>query len=180
MNSRHAGAAALGLLLLGISPPAMAQSQRPTATPNTGTVGLGLTALHEDYGTGTGGEINVQVFDFRSASPFGIGLVVNAGLNSFDGFTETSVMGGVRFTLRGHAWIRPFGQILAGVEHCNTCKTTDPSFEPGVGIDVALSRGGCLCFRGEAGYRVTPADGQTFKEAHVLVGISVSPGRHGR
>jgi hypothetical protein len=168
---------ALGLLLLGIGAPAMAQSQHPTATTDSGTIGLGLTALHENYGTGKGGEIDLQVAGFKADSRLGMGLVIDGSFNLFDGFTETTMMGGVRFALRSNARIRPFGQLLVGVEHCDACKTTDPTIEPAVGVDVALSRSGRLSVRGEAGYRVTPSDGRTFKETHVLVGISVRPGR---
>lgn len=173
MRPRRLSAVALVIFLIGIRAPAMAQPSAGNPTVGRVRVGLGLTVLREDYGTGTGFEVDLQI----PVSRLHVGVIADGSFNRFDGFTETALMGGVRFALPTYARLRPFGQLLAGFEYCYPCQSTDPTFEPAVGVDVALGRNGRVAIRGELGYRFTPSDGRTFRESHVMVGISVRPRR---
>jgi hypothetical protein len=153
--------------------PAAAQTQtfhvtEPSRRPG---ISFGVTQLHERYGDGRGPEIDLLIATVKH-----MGLIVDASFNNFDGFSEASVMGGVRWTLRPDAALSPFGQLLAGVERCGACRTTDPTVEPAAGIDLAISRSHTVSVRVAAGYRITPSDLRTFKETHLFVGLSVRPG----
>lgn len=154
--------------------PAAAQTRtiRVTEPSRRPGVSFGWTALREDYGTGRGAEIDLLFPDVRH-----LGVVVDGSFNNFDGFSEATLMGGVRRALRGESALSVFAQVLAGFERCGACATTDPTVEPAVGLDLAISRSHVAALRITAGYRITPSEVRTFKETHVFVGLSVRPGK---
>jgi hypothetical protein len=131
---------------------------------------IAWSQLHESYGHGNGGEIDLLINPRNR-----VGIVINAGINGFDGFSETTLLGGLRYTVRRESAIGLFGQLLAGIERCGACKTTDPTIEPAAGVDLAFSHRSRLAVRVGAGYRITPSEVRTFKETHVFVGLSVRP-----
>lgn len=153
--------------------PVGAQSQtfrvsEPSRRPG---ISFGVTQLHERYGDGRGVELDLLLGTVKH-----LGIVVDGSLNNFDGFSELTLMGGVRWTLRRDAALSPFAQLLAGIERCGACETTDPTVEPAAGVDLAITHSHRVSLRIAAGYRITPSDVRTFKETHVFVGFSVRPG----
>ena len=164
----------LGVLaVLACAAPAIAQTRtfrvaEPSRRPG---MSFGWTMLRESYGRGNGPEIDLLLTTVKR-----LGVVVDASFNNFDGFSEATVLGGVRRTLRPQAAISPFAQLLVGFERCGACETTDPSVEPLAGVDLAISRSHVVSLRVAAGYRITPSDVRTFKETHAFVGLSVRPG----
>ena len=164
-------------LFLFISVSSFAQTPRrrtpqaPVRAGNDATeVAIGVTTLTENYGTGVGVEGDVM-FPLSTSRSMTLGGVVDGSFNKFSGFYEASVLGGVRIIANARGSIRPFGQFLAGIEHCNICASNDPSFEPGGGVDLKLSRSN-VSIRAEVGYRVTPSDIRTYKEFHFFGGIA--------
>lgn len=166
-----------GLLFL-VSISAFAQPPRRRVTPPSAPpasdakeVAVGITTLTENYGTGVGAEGDF-LFPLSTSRTMTFGGVVDGSFNKFSGFYEATVLGGVRIISNGHGSIRPFGQFLVGVEHCNICGSTDPSFEPGGGLDLKLGNGSSVSIRAEVGYRITPSDIRTYKEFHFFGGIA--------
>ena len=152
-------------------PPRRRTPQAPTPIGNDAKeVAIGFTTLTENYGTGVGAEGDL-LFPFSNSRTTTFGGVVDGNFNKFSGFYELSVLGGVRIIGTASRSIHPFGQFLVGVEHCNICASTDPSFEPGGGLDLRLS-GSNTKIRLEAGYRITPSDIRTYKEFHFFGGIA--------
>lgn len=165
-----------GLLLL-VSVSAFAQPSKRRVTPSSPPPGndarevaVGITTLTENYGTGVGAEGDF-LFPLSTSPTMTFGGVVDGSFNKFSGFYEATVLGGVRIISNGHGSVRPFGQFLVGVEHCNICAATDPSFEPGGGVDLKLSRSN-VSIRAEVGYRITPSDIRTYKEFHFFGGVA--------
>ena len=72
--------------------------------------------------------------------------------------------------------VRPFGKFMVGLQYCHECKTTDPTFEPAAGVDVAIGSSRRVAIRGLIGYRITPSELRTFKETHVQIGLTVALG----
>lgn len=165
MRTRETVAAGVVLLTLSLAAPAAAQMQIPPPPPQN-VVAIGWTVLHEKYGYGHGPELNFAVARVKRFD-----VIVDGSFNRFDGFTEVTVMGGLRVQGDQYAALIPFGQLLVGIERCGACKTTDPTVEPGGGIDLALGKSHRVYLRGAAGYRITPSARRTFKETHVTIGI---------
>ena len=163
----------LGLTATSWAVAAAAQTQtfRVTEPSRRPGFSFGVTQLHERYGDGRGPEIDLLLATVKH-----VGVVVDGSFNNFDGFSEGTLMGGVRWTLRPKSAVSPFAQVLAGVERCGPCETTDPTVEPAAGVDLAISHSHRVSLRVAAGYRVTPSDVRTFKETHVFVGLAVRPG----
>lgn len=171
---RRCRAALFSLFAVVCALPAAAQTRtirvaEPSRRPG---VSVGWTQLREDYGRGGGAEIDLLLSTVKK-----FGAVVDASFNNFDGFSEATLMGGLRRTLRAESAVSIFAQLLAGIERCGACATTDPTVEPAVGIDLATSRSHVVSLRVAAGYRITPSEVRTFKETHVFVGLSVRPGQ---
>jgi len=164
-------------LLLVSSISAFAQPPRRRATQAATPVGkdakevaVGLSTLTENYGTGVGAEGDL-LFPLSTSRSMTFGGVVDGSFNKFSGFYEVTALGGVRIISNASRSIRPFGQFLVGVEHCNICGSTDPSFEPGGGLDLKLA-GSNVSLRAEVGYRITPSDIRTYKEFHFFGGVA--------
>ena len=163
------------LLVTAASAFAQPPRRRPTQAPtpvgsDSKEVAIGITTLSENYGTGVGAEGDL-LFPFSTGRSATIGGVVDGSFNKFSGFYELTVLGGVRIIGNASRLIHPFGQFLVGVEHCNICGSTDPSFEPGGGLDLRLG-GSNTKIRLEAGYRITPSDIRTYKEFHFFGGVA--------
>lgn len=150
--------------------PAAAQTFRVNEPSNRPAFSMGWSQLHEQYGAGRGGE-----FDLLIKPRSRLGFVIDAAMNGFDGFSETTIAGGIRWSVRRESAIGLFGQVLAGIERCGACETTDPTVEPAVGVDVSLAHRRRVALRLGAGYRITPSAVRTFKETHVFVGLAVRP-----
>ena len=161
----------LGVLACAVPAGAQTRTFRVTEPSRRPGISFGWTQLHESYGNGNGLELDLLL---RTVKHFG--LVIDGSFNHFDGFSEGTLLGGVRRTLRPDAAISPFAQLLVGFERCGACETTDPSVEPSAGLDLAISRSHLVSLRVAAGYRITPSEVRTFKEPHVFVGFSVRPG----
>jgi len=174
MRTFRMGSVAALLLTLCAARPAAAQQANAGADGNRATIMLGVSMLHETYGSGWGGD--VEVTGAPTWSPLRIGWVAETGFNAFDGFGEFTVMGGVRFGPRQGAMFRPFAKLMAGLQYCHACDTLDPTFEPAAGVDVALGGSGRVSIRGLVGYRITPSERETFKEVHVQVGLTIAIG----
>jgi len=170
---RTASIAAL-LLTLCAARPAAAQQANSGADTNRTTITFAVSLLDETYGSGWGGDIEVS--GARTWSPLRMSWVAEGGLNVFDGFSELTAMGGVRIGPRQGAMFRPFAKFMAGLQYCDECKTTDPTFEPAAGVDVAIGRSGRVALRGLVGYRITPSERETFKEVHVQIGVTIAIG----
>jgi hypothetical protein len=169
------GSVAALLLTLCAARPAAAQQANPGADTNRATITLAGSLLHEgEYGSGWGGD--VEVSGARTWSPLRMGWVAEGGLNAFDGFSEFTLMGGVRFGPRFGGAVRPFGKFMVGLQYCKECKTTDPTFEPAAGVDVAIGSSRRVAIRGLIGYRITPSERRAFKEAHVQIGLTIALG----
>ena len=175
MRAFRMGSVAALLLTLCAAGPVAAQQANPSADTNRATITFAVSQLHEkEYGSGWGGDIELS--GARAWSPLRIGWVAEGGLNEFDGFGEFTVMGGVRFGPRFGGAVRPFGKFMAGLQYCHECKTTDPTFEPAGGVDVAIGRSRRVAIRGLIGYRITPSERRTFKETHVQIGVTFALG----
>jgi hypothetical protein len=174
MRTFRMGSVAALLLTLCAARPAAAQQLNFGADTNRATIMFGVSLLHETYGSGWGGEMEVS--GSRTWSPLRMGWVVEGGVNVFDGFSEWTAMGGVRFGPRQGAVVRPFGKFMAGLQYCHACKTTDPTFEPAAGVDVAVGHSRRVAIRGLVGYRITPSERRTFKEVHVQIGVTFALG----
>jgi hypothetical protein len=157
MNTVVCGAA----LMLATAVPAFAQ----------GTVGAGLSFLHDDGDTATGVTV-----DYSTAKPATDkatwGLVGDFGLNHFNGGTVTSYLGGVRVVIPGSAKVKPFAQFVIGAEHC--CGVTDLAYQPGAGVDVVISP--TLNFRAQVDFRSVRDNGDTFNEQRYTFGVSMPVG----
>ena len=172
MRTFRIGSVAALLLTLCAARPAAAQAD-PGAGTNRATITLAASLLHETYGSGWGGDIEVS--GARTWSRLLMGWVAEGGLNVFDGFSEVTAMGGVRFGPRHGGVVRPFAKFMAGLQYCHACRTTDPTFEPAAGVDVAVG-GSRMAIRGQIGYRITPSDRRTFKETHIQIGVTFAVG----
>lgn len=148
--------------LLATAAPALAQ----------GTVGAGLSFLHNDGTTATGVSVDYSSAKAATAGKATFGAVGDFDLNHFDGGTVTSYMGGVRVNIPGSAKVQPFAQFLIGAEHC--CGETDLAWQPGVGVDFAVSP--MLNVRVEIDFRNVRFDGGSTNEQRYLFGISVPVG----
>ena len=174
MRTFRIGSVAALLLSLCAARPVAAQQANPGAAINRTTITFAGSQLHEEYGSGWGGEIEVS--GARTVTPLRIGWVAHTGLNAFDGFNEFSVMGGVRFGPWNRGVVRPFAKFMAGFAACGACKTTDPTFEPAAGVDVSIGGNGRVSIRAQFGYRITPSERRTFKETHFLIGVTFAVG----
>lgn len=147
----------------------MAVSAVPAAAQ--GTVGVGLSFLHDDGATATG-----LMVDYSTAKPeagkVAVGLVGDLGLNHFDGANVTSFLGGVRVAGMAGEKASVFGQFLIGAEHC--CGSTDLAFQPGVGVDIPLTP--TLNFRFQLDFRTVRFAGNNFNEQRYTFGVSLPIG----
>lgn len=145
-------------LLLATAVPAFAQ----------GTLGAGLSFLHDDGATATG--ITVDYSNVKAAADKAtVGFVGDFGLNHFDGATVTSYMGGVRVGIPGNAKVHPFAQFVLGAEHC--CGDSNFALQPGVGVDIPINP--TLNFRAQIDFRTVRVDGASFNEQRYTFGVSV-------
>ena len=97
-------------------------------------IGAGMSFTERD-GTATG----VTVDYAHPIVPFikgPLAVLGEFGLNSAEGTTLTSYLGGVRFRWDLTRRVAPFGQFLAGAEHC--CGATNVALQPGFGVEIAV------------------------------------------
>jgi opacity protein-like surface antigen len=136
-----------------------------------GTVGAGLSFLHDDGATATGFTI-----DYASVKPATdkatFGFVGDFGLNKFDGGTVTSYLGGVRVAIPGSAKVKPFAQFVLGAEHC--CDSTNLTLQPGAGVDIAVSP--TLSVRVQIDFRNVRFDGGSANEQRYTFGVAIPVG----
>jgi hypothetical protein len=145
-------------LLLATATPALAQ----------GTVGAGLSFLHDDGATASG--IMIDYSTAKAATDKAtLGLAGDFGLNHFAGATITSYLGGVRVNIPGNEKVKPFAQFLVGAEHC--CGGTGTALQPGAGVDVVVSP--TLNFRAQIDFRSVRDNGETFNEQRFTFGVSM-------
>lgn len=147
--------------LLATAVPAFAQ----------GTLGAGLSFLHDDGATATG--ITIDYSSVKAAADKAtFGFVGDFGLNHFDGATVTSYQGGVRVGIPGNAKVHPFAQFVIGAEHC--CSSTNLTYQPGVGVDIPINP--TLNFRAQIDFRTVRVDGEGFNEQRYTFGVSMPVG----
>lgn len=137
-------------LVTGFAAPAAAQQPaQPVSGGDEQTMlfGAGLTFM--DYGdTGIGFAANA-LFNALSSSDRGrLGIVGDLGLNTFDGGTVVTVMGGPRYTFNTSGKVLPYGQFLIGI--LRSPGDTDFSPSLGVGADIAWKPN--LNFRAELSF----------------------------
>jgi hypothetical protein len=134
--------------------------------------GVGLSFLHATGSTATGIAADVRLPDFNRSDSFGWGIVGDVGFNHFSGATILSVGGGVRITFKPiNDKLRPFAQVLIGIEHC--CGSTDLYFAPGGGVDFAINRK--LNVRAQIDFRHVNAT-VGFNETRFWFGVSLPLG----
>jgi hypothetical protein len=148
-------------LLLATAAPVFAQ----------GTVGAGLSFLHDDGATATGFTI-----DYASVKPATdkatFGFVGDFGLNKFDGGTVTSYLGGVRVAIPGNAKVKPFAQFVLGAEHAGG--ETDFALQPGAGVDFVVSP--TLDVRVQIDFRNVRFDGGSVNGQRYTFGVAIPIG----
>jgi len=98
-------------------------------------IGAGVSML-ERNGSATGFTVDYA----HSIVPFTngpLGVVGEFGLHRADGSTLTSYLGGVRWRWDVSRRIAPFGQFLAGAEHC--CGSANVTLQPGFGFEIVAT-----------------------------------------
>jgi hypothetical protein len=147
--------------LLATAVPAFAQ----------GTVGAGLSFLHETGDTAAG-----LTIDYSTVKPATdkatVGVVGDFGLNRSNGVTLTSYQGGVRVGIPANAKVHPFAQFVIGAEHC--CGSTNLAYQPGVGVDIPINP--TLNFRAQIDFRTVRIDGMNFNSQRYTFGVSMPVG----
>jgi hypothetical protein len=115
-------------LLLASAIPAAAQ----------GTLGVGVSFLHEEGFTATGFDVNYSG-DISRMDKAAFGWVGDFSLHRSGEFDETVTIyqGGVRYTAMPNETVNVFGQFLLGGWHC--CGFTDFVLTPGAGVTVAIN-----------------------------------------
>lgn len=126
------------------------------------SVGANLTFLRDSEETGIGFSIDAA----KALTP-AVAVVGDFGLNSFDGWTVTSYLGGIRFTPATGSAVQPFVQALIGLEHC--CDANAFAFQLGGGVEVPVSE--ALKIRGQYDYRRTSYDGEGYNGHRFGVGV---------
>src|SRR5690349_7847849 len=147
MRTLTRGLTGLALTVALASPALAQQPSQPLSGGNDRTmlVGLGLTFLNAADETAIGVAGNA-LFNVLKATEHGnIGIAADVGVNSFDGGTVTTFMGGPRFTFNTSGKLQPYGQFLIGIAHC--CGDSD--FEPALGFGVDIAWTPKVNFRGE-------------------------------
>jgi opacity protein-like surface antigen len=134
----------------------------PAAAQST-SVGANLTFLREE-GDDTGAGVAIDVAKGLTPS---IAVAGEFGYNSFDGYSITSYLGGLRFTPAIEAPVQPFVQALFGLEHC--CDQNAFAFQLGGGVEIPVSES--LKVRGQYDYRHTRYDGEGFNGHRFGVGV---------
>lgn len=134
----------------------------PAAAQGT-SVGANLTFLREE-GDDTG--VGFQLDAAKDLNPT-VSVVGEFGLNSFDDYTITSYLGGVRFTPVVASSVQPFVQALLGLEHC--CDSNAFAFQIGGGIEVPVNDS--LKVRGQYDYRRSSYDGEGYNGHRFGVGV---------
>jgi hypothetical protein len=130
----------LTALMFALAAPAAAQNRNKPGNDadDKPLFGVGLSFLHDAGATATGIAADIRLPDFNKSDNFGLGIVGDVGFNHFSGATILSIGGGVRATFKPmNQKLRPFIQVLIGIEHC--CGETDLYFSPGGGIDFAIN-----------------------------------------
>lgn len=138
----------IAALVLALAAPAAAQQpSQPVSGGDDQTMLIagGLTFMNIGDSTGVGVAGNVLINALTASDTGRIGIVFDAGFNSFDGATVTTVMGGGRYTFNTAGKVVPYGQFLLGLSQC--CGNTRFAPALGGGLDVAWKP--TLNFRGE-------------------------------
>lgn len=133
----------------------------PAAAQGT-DVGANVTFLREEGDTGVGFLVDAA----KDLNPT-TAVVGEFGLNSFDGYTITSYLGGLRFTPAVASSVQPFVQALIGLEHC--CDSNAFAFQLGGGVEIPVNDS--LKVRGQYDYRHTRYDGEGFNGHRFGVGL---------
>lgn len=131
MRNRVIGSCLLAASLLFVgSRPAAAQDSGVSVS---GNYDFYYHELEESSGVGAH-------FDVAKALGL-VDVVGEIGFNHFDGATDSSYQGGLRYNLayaQGKQF-KPFVQFLLGAWHC--CETTEFVIQPGVGVDFGTGKG---------------------------------------
>jgi opacity protein-like surface antigen len=151
------------LCTLFLATPCLAAAQASPAI----VVGGGLSVLTDETSSGTGGAADIAWRVGRIAST-SIGIVGDVSVNRFEGVTISSYLGGARFWWNGVRYVRPYAQVLVGVESC--CDEMAQAFQVGGGADVAIP--GPLAVRVAYEYRRAAYDQAVFNERRFVIGIA--------
>lgn len=134
----------------------------PVAAQST-SVGANLTFLREE-GDETG--VGVAIDAAKGLTPT-VAVVGEFGYNSFDGYSITSYLGGLRFSPALGSSIQPFVQALFGLEHC--CEQNAFAYQLGGGVEVPVNES--LKIRGQYDFRRASYDGEGYNGHRFGVGV---------
>ena len=158
----------VSLVLCSLAMPAVAQ-ERSNASYNR-EVSLTYSFLHDDgHNAATG--MNV---DFGKQLTGKMSLVGEVALNHFSSWDETytQVAGGVRFGSVVNARLRPFAQIMVGVQH--DFGSNGFNVQPGAGVNVRLGKG--FDAKVQMDLPIVRWEGTTYKQFRLNAGIGVPLG----
>lgn len=134
------------------------------------TVGANLNFLRVEEETGIG----VAVDAAKNLNP-NIAVVGELGYNSFEFFSLTSVLGGLRYTPAVQSTIQPFVQGLLGLEHFSeeiegeNFSDNAFAFQIGAGVEVPVNDS--LRFRAQYDYRRAEYEGVGYNGHRFGVGV---------
>lgn len=136
----------------------------PAAAQST-SVGANLTFLREDGDPSETG-VGVSIDAAKGLTPT-VAVAGEFGYNSFDGYSITSYLGGIRYTPALGSSVQPFLQALLGLEHC--CEENAFAYQLGGGVEIPVSQ--ALKIRGQYDYRRTSYDGEGYNGHRFGIGV---------
>jgi hypothetical protein len=131
------------------------------------TLAVGVSWLRDETARAPGGAADVA-WRLMRLGPASISVAGDVGVNRFEGATVTSYLAGVRVS-SSVAKIRPYGQVLFGVERC--CDEGASAIQMGGGADVPFHRN--MAVRVAYDYRRASYDQAVFNEHRVWFGLAV-------
>jgi hypothetical protein len=160
-----------GLLVLGLAMPAAAQdSSARTDRSYNREVSFTYSYLRDVGENGNTG----FVIDAGKQIGRHVSLVGEVGMNHFSSFDETYIQaaGGVRFGAVTSPRLRPYAQVMAGLQR--EFDINGFVVQPGAGVSLALARATDL--KVQADFPVVRWDGGTFKQFRFTVGLGLALG----
>jgi hypothetical protein len=168
-----------------LASPARAQSVRaPTAYDLE--LGAGYSHLRDSGVStkfGVAADFAVKIL---AAGAFRAQVVFGASFDHFGAYSDDeydyepdtykTYTAGVRVGSVGSSKVRPFAQILFGVQKCCDASGTSSGsvIEPGGGLNFAVSS---IDVRVAVGFPIASYDGERFKQVHLTIGIAVPLGK---
>jgi hypothetical protein len=149
-------------LVLASSLPAAAQ----------GTLGVGVSFLHEEGFTATGVAVN-YAGDLKQMDKATLSWVGDVSFHKGDGTTASMYQGGVRYTAAANDKVNVFGQFMLGAWHC--CEFTDFVLTPGGGVTVVLNPK--WNFLAQVDFPLVQDEFDNFTETRLTFGVSTNLGK---